>query len=136
MLTQASKNDLSALEGRVAFMQHNFFDTQPISGVAAYLLRYVTHNWSDEDCIRIFKAIVPALEKSRPGTPMLINDIVLPEWGSAGLYQEKNLRQVDIMMMIALGAKQRTESKFRTLLERADPRLSVSTYIKTHLAHS
>ncbi|KAJ4376391.1 hypothetical protein N0V83_001674 [Neocucurbitaria cava] len=107
MLSSASQNDFSDLNGRVTFMPHDFFTTQPVSGAAAYLLRYITHNWSDEDCIRIFRALVPALEKSSPGTPLLINDVV------------------DIMMMLVLGAKQRTEEQFRRLLSDADSRFKI-----------
>ena len=126
MLSSASQNDFSDLNGRVTFMPHDFFTHQPISGAAAYLLRYITHNWSDEDCIRIFKALVPALEKSAPGTPLLINDVVLPALNETSRYHDNRMRQVDIMMMLVLGAKQRTEEQFRQLLSDADARLKVS----------
>ncbi|KAH9876418.1 hypothetical protein J1614_003549 [Plenodomus biglobosus] len=125
MLSSASQNDFSDLNGRVTFMPHDFFTTQPVSGAAAYLLRYITHNWSDEDCIRIFRALVPALEKSPPGTSLLINDVVLPALGEASRYHDNRMRQVDIMMMLVLGAKQRTEEQFRRLLSDADPRLKI-----------
>lgn len=126
MLASAAQHDFSDLNGRVTFMPHDFFTPQPVAGAAAYLLRYVTHNWSDEDCIRIFRALVPALEKSAPGTPLLINDVVLPALGEASRYHDNRMRQVDIMMMLVLGAKQRTEEQFRTLLYDADSRLKVS----------
>ncbi|KAF2847521.1 O-methyltransferas-like protein [Plenodomus tracheiphilus IPT5] len=125
MLSSASQNDFSDLNGRVTFMPHDFFTTQPVSGAAAYLLRYITHNWSDEDCIRIFRALIPALEKSPAGTPLLINDVVLPALGEASRYHDNRMRQVDIMMMLVLGAKQRTEEQFRRLLSDADPRLKI-----------
>lgn len=108
------------------FMQHNFFSPQPIKGAGAYLLRQITHNWSDDDCVKILRAIVPALE---PGTSLLINDTIMPEHGSLSRYEERNLRQVDIMMFVALGAKQRTIENFRDLLHAADPRLKVSRMI-------
>lgn len=108
-------------------MPHDFFSPQPVTGAAAYLLRYITHNWSDEDCIRIFRALVPALEKSPAGTPLLINDVVLPALGEASLYQENRMRQVDIMMMLVLGAKQRTEEEFGRLLSNADTRFKVGS---------
>ncbi|KAF1941681.1 S-adenosyl-L-methionine-dependent methyltransferase [Clathrospora elynae] len=125
MISSASQNDFSDLNGRVTFMPHDFFTTQPVSGAAAYLLRYITHNWSDEDCIRIFRALVPALEKSPAGTPLLINDVVLPALGEASRYHDNRMRQVDIMMMLVLGAKQRTEEQFRRLLSDADPRFKI-----------
>ncbi|CAO2658327.1 Nn.00g060500.m01.CDS01 [Neocucurbitaria sp. VM-36] len=125
MLSSASQNDFSDLNGRVTFMPHDFFTPQPVSGAAAYLLRYITHNWSDEDCIRIFRALVPALEKSPPGTPLLINDVVLPALGEASRYHDNRMRQVDIMMLLVLGAKQRTEEQFRRLLSDADSRFKI-----------
>jgi hypothetical protein len=130
MLSSATQNDLSDLNGRVTFMPHDFFTDQPVSGAAAYLLRYITHNWSDSDCVRIFRALVPALEMSPPGTPVLINDVVLPAYGEASRYRENRMRQIDIMMMLVLGAKQRSEEDFRRLLLEADPRFIVSFSIE------
>ncbi|KAF2642050.1 S-adenosyl-L-methionine-dependent methyltransferase [Massarina eburnea CBS 473.64] len=112
-LSQASQQDLSDLNGRVAFLQHIFFEPQPITEENAYLLRCVNHNWSDEDCIQIFKAMVPVLEKSAPETPFLINDIILPNMGEASFYHECRLRQLDIMMMVVLGGKQRRKQVLR-----------------------
>lgn len=132
MLSSANQNDFSELNGRVTFMPHDFFTKQPVSGAAAYLLRYITHNWNDADCIRIFRGMVPALEKSRPGTPLLINDVVLPALGEASRYHDNRMRQVDVMMMLVLGAKQRTEQEFRHLLSEADPRYKVSLQSRFH----
>ena len=103
MLSAAAQNDFSDLNGRVTFMPHDFFTPQPVGGAAAYLLRYITHNWSDEDCIRISRALVSTLEKSAPGTPLLINDVVLPALGEVPRYHDNRMRQVDIMMMLVLG---------------------------------
>ena len=128
MISHVDTNALGDLQGRVSFMEHSFFDQQPIVGAAAYLLRLVTHNWDDQNCVRIFKAIVPALERSPPKTPLLINDIVLPEWGmESSRFEEHRLRQVDIMMMTVLGSKQRTVTEFAELLQQADKRLKVCT---------
>lgn len=126
MVSSAIQDDFSDLNGRVTFIPHDFFTTQPVSGAPAYLLRYVTHNWNDVDCIRIDRALVPALEKSPPGTPLLINDVVLPALGEASSFHDNHMCQVDIMMMLVLGAKQRTEEQFRRLLSDADSRSSYS----------
>jgi hypothetical protein len=126
MLSSATQNDFSDLNGRVTFMPHDLFMPQPVTGAAAYLLRYITHNWSDEDCVRIFRALVPALEKSPPETRLLINDVVLPALGESTRYHDHRVRQIDIMMMLMLGAKQRTQEQFQHLLTEADPRLKVS----------
>lgn len=123
MFAHTSKQESGPVkEGRVKFMQHNFFSLQPIKGAGVYLLRQITHNWNDADCVKILQAIVPVLE---PGSSLLINDTIMPEHGALTRYEERNLRQVDMMMFVALGAKQRTMENFRNLLHQADPRLKV-----------
>lgn len=131
MLASVSENEITQTNGRVTFMPHDFFTSQPVTGAAAYFLRYITHNWNDEDCVRIFKALVPGLERSKPGTPLLINDAVLPTLGQSSKYHENRMRQADVMVMLVLGAKQRTEEEFEHLLLEADPRFKV---FMSHLA--
>jgi hypothetical protein len=127
MISQVDPQTLGDLQGRVAYMEHSFFEPQPFAGAAAYFIRMVTHNWDDKSVVRIFKAMVPALEQSKSRTPFLINDIILPEWNSgSSRFDEHRLRQIDIMMMTVLGSKQRTESEFAALLQQADSRLKVS----------
>jgi len=126
MLTQGRSQDLDDLHGRVEFAQHDFFQPQPIHGAKAYFTRQCTHNWNDADCVRIFQAMVPALENSPPKTPYYINDAILPEPGTVPLSDEQSLRELDVMMMVALGAKQRTQKEFHTLLKAADPRFVIN----------
>ncbi|KAF2180126.1 S-adenosyl-L-methionine-dependent methyltransferase [Zopfia rhizophila CBS 207.26] len=129
MLAQAQQLDLSDLVGRISFMQHNFFTAQLVEDADAYFIRQCLHNWSDEQCVIILKALVPAMEKCRPGTPLLINDTIIPAHGTGKWFQEHGLRQMDMLMLVALGAKQRTEEEFRQLLERADERFEI---VKVH----
>lgn len=106
-------------------MQHSFFDPQPLKDVSAFLLRQCTHNWCDVDVVAMLKAVVPGLEGSKPGTPLLINDIIMPEAGVYPRLVERELRQIDMIMLVAFGAKQRTEAEFRSLLQQADQRYKV-----------
>ncbi|CAI6331164.1 unnamed protein product [Periconia digitata] len=124
MLAQA-QDTIKDLDGRVTFQQHNFFDIQPVADADAFFLRQCLHNNTDEDCIKVIQAIIPALEKCKTGTPLLINDVIMPESGTTTRSEEYHLRQVDICMMVTLGAKQRTEKEFRDMVKKADPRLSV-----------
>jgi hypothetical protein len=128
MLSQAEAATIDDLQGRVTFQQHSFFDTQPVNDASAFLLRQCLHNYNDFDCVRIIRALVPALEKCDPGTPFLINDIILPESGATTRYVDHHLRQVDLTMMVALGAKQRTAKEFEGLLKQADDRFEVCTF--------
>lgn len=81
------------LSDRVEFMPHDFFAEQPVKGADVYLFRWIFHNWSDEYCIKILRSLTPALKK---GAMIVINDNVLPEPGTMGLWQEGRLRYVSI----------------------------------------
>ena len=52
----------AALQERVSFMPHDFFEEQPVKGANVYFLRYILHNWSDKYALRILKALVPAMK--------------------------------------------------------------------------
>ena len=125
MLSQSPDEAMQDLNGRVVFQQHDFFKPQPVHDAAAFLIRQCLHNLNDADCIKVIRAIVPALEKCQKGTPLLINDIIMPKNGTTTRYEEHHLRQVDFCMLVALGAKERTEQEFGDLLRNADPRLEI-----------
>ncbi|ORY04449.1 S-adenosyl-L-methionine-dependent methyltransferase [Clohesyomyces aquaticus] len=125
MLAEGSKLLGGDVEGRVSFMQHSFFEPQPLTGVGAFLMRQCTHNWCDRDVVTMFKSIVPGLEGSKQDTPFLINDIIMPEPGTISRLAERELRQIDMIMLVSFGAKQRTKSEFEALLKKADPRYRI-----------
>lgn len=112
------------VRGRVTFTQANFFAPQAHPGASAYLIRQCTHNWADHDVVTMLKAVVPGLEGSAPGTPLLINDMIMPEPGAKGVPRvwELERRHADMVMLVCYGAKQRTVSEFGKLLKEADPR--------------
>ncbi|KAF2016221.1 S-adenosyl-L-methionine-dependent methyltransferase [Aaosphaeria arxii CBS 175.79] len=101
---------LEDVEG-VEFQMHDFFTEQPVQGAKIYYLRHVLHDWSDEECVRILKAIVPAMaEESR----VVIDEVVLPDEGVPW-----QCAYMDVTMMACLGGGERTRSEFEGLLERA-----------------
>ncbi|KAG8527710.1 uncharacterized protein KY384_007864 [Bacidia gigantensis] len=122
-----------AVAGRIELMQHDFFQVQPPSErlsargpVAGFFLRHIYHNWNDADCIKIARALVPALEAAAPGTPMLVSERVLPGPNSGTpLHEERGMHQMDMMMMVELGAKERTQNEWQALFREADERLDV-----------
>ena len=127
MLAIGPKLLSDSVRGRISFTHANFFEPQQHLGASAYLIRQCTHNWADHHVVKILKAIVPGLEGSAPGTPLLINDMIMPEPGSevARLW-ERERRQADMVMLVCYGAKQRTISEFNALLKQADPRYVLS----------
>ncbi|KAB8235180.1 O-methyltransferase-domain-containing protein [Aspergillus alliaceus] len=125
MLAEGQKLLAEEIRERITFRQHNFFEPQPVRGAAAFLLRQCTHNWADADVVTIFKAVVTGLEGSAPETPLLINDVILPESGTISRQKEREMRQADMVMLVSFGAKQRTQKEFGTLLKEADPRYEI-----------
>lgn len=126
MLAQGKPLLTDDLRGRVTYQQHNFFNPQPVHDASAFFIRQCVHNWPDQECIKILQAFIPALEKCKPGTPLLINDTVLPQLDHKTRYEERLLRQLDIAMLVVINAKQRTEKEFRALLHKADERFEVT----------
>ncbi|OTB07458.1 hypothetical protein M426DRAFT_8827 [Hypoxylon sp. CI-4A] len=101
MLAQGPKRpEFRSVEKRVSFMQHDFYQPQPITE-----------------------------RGSAPGTILLINDMVLPARNAKPKVEEHYLRQMDIIMMNVLAAKERTEKEFVELLKRADERFQL---VKIH----
>ncbi|KAF2231409.1 sterigmatocystin 8-O-methyltransferase precursor [Viridothelium virens] len=122
MLNEGRELWTDGLKDRVEFMEHDLFKPQPIHDASAFFMRHVTHNWTNPDCVRIFRSLVPALEKCAKGTPLLINDHVIPEFGEKTSFAEYEIRQLDMLMCVVLGSKQRSRKEFEALLKEADQR--------------
>ncbi|KAL8981239.1 MAG: hypothetical protein Q9205_003915 [Flavoplaca limonia] len=52
----------TALESkRVQFVQHDFFEPNPVHGAEVYWLRSILHDWSDTYCVQILSALAGAM---------------------------------------------------------------------------
>lgn len=74
---------------RVKLMAHDFFQQQPIKGADVYIYRHCFHDWSDEKCLEILKALIPALKS---GARVLAVDAILPEPGTVPVAYERMIR--------------------------------------------
>ena len=63
-------------EGRVRFVEHDFFSEQPIRDADVYFFRWILHNWSDKYCRKILRSLTPALKN---GARILIYEFVLAD---------------------------------------------------------
>ena len=77
----------SNLTGRIQYQAHDFFTPQLLKA-EVYLYRYVFHNWSDEDSIRILRALRPALT---PGARLMIVEMV-EGMDEVGQFERKSYR--------------------------------------------
>ncbi|KAL9038899.1 MAG: hypothetical protein Q9180_002852 [Flavoplaca navasiana] len=120
-------------EGRVQFVEHDFFNTNPVSGAEVYWLRYILHDWSDDYCVRILSAIRAAMA---PHSRILICDQVmnttdgcselksapkplLPNYG----YYTRYSHQRDLCLMGIINGIERTPAQFKVLIEKAGMKL-------------
>lgn len=103
----------------VKFIAHDFFEEQPVHGADVYLFRWILHNWSDKYCIKILRALIPAL---KPGARVLISDFVMPPPGVVPNILDRKLRAMDVTMLEIGNARERNLDEWISLLGQADPR--------------
>jgi len=108
-----------ALAQRCTFVSGDFFESVP-AGADAYILKSVIHDWNNERGAAILVNVRKAMgEHAR----LLLIEPVLPERSEAGALQA-TLSQHDLTMLVALGAQERTEREFTSLLSGAGLRIA------------
>jgi hypothetical protein len=101
----------------VKFQAHDFFTEQPLHGADVYFFRWIMHDWSAKYCVKILQALRPALKhKAR----IVLLETILPEPGVLSPYQERAIRNFDIVMKATYNAKERTEADWRAIIADAD----------------
>ncbi|KAL6689977.1 S-adenosyl-L-methionine-dependent methyltransferase [Trichoderma pleuroticola] len=93
-------------------MAHDFFTPQNVKGASAYFLHSVLHDWTDDDSRKILGHLRDAMVPKR--SRLLIHEIVIQEQGGS-----IDTAASDIVMMATLGAKERSEEAWRSLLSSA-----------------
>ncbi|EWC44896.1 hypothetical protein DRE_00955 [Drechslerella stenobrocha 248] len=51
------ENPSALQQGHVKFVEHDFFEENPIKNADIYWLRYILHDWSDDYCVKILDGI-------------------------------------------------------------------------------
>ena len=80
-------------------------------GGDAYLLKWIVHDWDDEEAIRILTNCRTAMA---PAGKVLLVEVVIPQ-GRAGF----DATRLDTTMLVFTGSRERTEREYRELLHRA-----------------
>jgi hypothetical protein len=105
----------AGLSERCEVVAGSFFDQVPAGG-DCYLLSAVLPNWDDSSALTILRNIRQAMpDEAR----LLLFEPVLPEGD-----QPHIARALDLLMLVALGGKVRTEAELSRLLEAAGLRLN------------
>ena len=99
-----------AIAPRVAFAAGDFFKAVP-KGADAYMMKYVLHDWNDDQCVQI---LTHCREAMAPGGRVFAVDSVIAagndaQWG----------KLLDINMLVLTGGRERTEAEFGELFYRA-----------------
>ncbi|KAI1335920.1 S-adenosyl-L-methionine-dependent methyltransferase [Xylariaceae sp. FL0016] len=128
------RENAAALEsGRVGFVPHDFFDTNPTEAAEIYWLRYIIHDWADDYCVKILSAIKRSMG---PKSRILICDQVMnttlgsdelpsapsplpANWG----YYTRYSHNRDLAMMAIINGIERKPAEFRSLAEAAGLKL-------------
>lgn len=100
---------------RVETVSGDFFEKVPPGG-DLYLLKQILHDWEDEDCVRILRSIRAAIA---PAGRLIVMDRLMPEQPNV----PHPAYQMDLYMMLLLGARERKLSQFEALLAQAGFRL-------------
>lgn len=100
----------------IEFVVHDFLTSQTVTGVQVFLLRWILHNWPDKYCVKILRALVPAMEK---GSKVLVVDAVMPDLGTLENVVERDLRYSDLTMLSCFNAGDREVGRYQALLEEA-----------------
>lgn len=100
--------DRSGVGDRAECAPGDFFLSVPEGG-DAYLLSRVLHDWDDRNARRILDTCRSTMT---PGARLLVIEAILPERAS----DAPAVIRMDLLMLILLGARERTEAEFQDLL--------------------
>ncbi|RYP52211.1 hypothetical protein DL770_011021 [Monosporascus sp. CRB-9-2] len=122
------------LSGRLKFQAYNFFTEQVIKNADVYVFRTVIHNWPDSYAIQILRNQIPAL---KPGARILIHDICIEPFKCKPSIRSQTQSANDIMVKMALNARERTRKEWEALLAAADSGFVIESVVSpSHSAHS
>lgn len=113
-----------ALTSRITFLEHNFFDPQPLSA-DIYLLKMILHDWPDAQAVKILQQLRPAL---RPGAKILFMDY-LGKQGDIDPELPRSITQfgtsTDLRMLALFNARERSLEAWKGVVREADERFEI-----------
>jgi len=105
----------------VEAMAQNFFEPQAIKSAKFYYMRNILHDYPDDKCLVILSHCIAAMDSD---SLILIDEMVLPTKGVPW-----QATQIDMTMMSALAAQERTIEQWYALLDRAGLKVvEIQTY--------
>lgn len=111
----------SAVKERIRFMEHDFFQPQPLVDADVFLLRMIIHDWPDTQALTILRNLRQMLR--RPKSRIIIMDTVLPQPSPMATFKERQLRVKDLTMMQVFNARERELEDWEQLIQQAGLKL-------------
>ncbi|PYH48043.1 S-adenosyl-L-methionine-dependent methyltransferase [Aspergillus saccharolyticus JOP 1030-1] len=100
---------VSDIPDKTKLMAYDFFTAQPVKGARTYYLHWILHDWADPQARTILSNISAAM---KPGySRLVINESIDPDKGC-----DFATACISAMMMLQVGARERTEGQWRKLL--------------------
>ncbi|PIN21984.1 Hydroxyindole-O-methyltransferase [Handroanthus impetiginosus] len=81
----------------------------------AILLKFILHNWSDDQCLQVLKNCYKALPKTGK---VIILDTMLPDIPQDDTHS-KMVSQFDYIMLMLYGSRERTKAEFEALAKKS-----------------
>jgi hypothetical protein len=112
------------LSERSTAVAGDFFESVPEGDL--YLLRFILHDWNDEDCLRILKNCRRAM---RPGGRLVLVESFLGRVGQEVGHDIADTQGaiVDLHMFVVVGGRERSVSQYEDLLQQADLSMTATT---------
>ncbi len=105
----------AGLADRVHLVAGSFFESVP-TGVDAYVLRHIIHDWDEEKALRILGNVREAIGEE--GRLLVVESVIPP--GNEPFFG----KLLDITMLVSPGGQERTAEEYRDLYGRAGFRLT------------
>ena len=117
--------EAQGLSARCELIDGNFFESVHKGG-DAYVLKWVLHDWDDEQCVAILKNCREAMA---PNGKLFVIEAVIPPANQPFFH-----KFMDLNMLVMTGGRERTESEYRALFEAAGFHLNRVISTPTELA--
>ncbi|TVU51101.1 hypothetical protein EJB05_02508, partial [Eragrostis curvula] len=119
---------LQADDGKVEFVAGDMMEFIPPAD--AILLKFILHDWSDEDCVTILKRCKEAISAGGPKGKVIIIDTVIGSAVSKQTFEAQLL--MDFAMMVLLTGKEREEEQWsRMFMDAGFTRYKISPILGT-----
>ena len=104
------------LADRIQTVAGDFFESVPADH-EVYILASIIHDWDDENALTILKNVREAMRDD--GRVLILDTVIRSENAHIDF-----AKMMDVVMLILLDGRERTESEFEKLLAQADLRLT------------